>query len=175
MAWAKVYFHTKWRLHSSPIQPFGHNRHGRKLGGCAPFWGELGPHLAQNRLGQGLLHTKWHLSPSSRLDTTDMGRKLGAVPLQGSGSWVPILHNVARAEAYLHAKFHLAPSSHLATICQRCRQDRQTVVWLHRANHFTNGRPEIDINIKLIFFMSSLFIKIDASQLFVKNPEMSHH
>ena len=27
---------------------------GRKLGGCAPFGGELGPHLTQCRLGQGL-------------------------------------------------------------------------------------------------------------------------
>ena len=43
------------------------------------------------------------------------------------GSWVPILHNVARAEAYLHAKFHLDPSNGLATVHERYRQtDRQT-------------------------------------------------
>ena len=49
----------------------------------------------------------------------------GAVPLWGRWSWVPIQHNVARAEAYLHAKFHL-PSNRLATIHQRYRQtDRQ--------------------------------------------------
>jgi len=40
------------------------------------------------------------------LATIDMGRKVGtAVPLSGwRGSWVPILHNVARDEAYLHTK-----------------------------------------------------------------------
>ena len=27
------------------------------------------------------VYTKWHFDPSSRLATTDMGRKLGAVPL----------------------------------------------------------------------------------------------
>ena len=42
------------------------------------------------------------------------------------GSWVPILHNVARAEAYLHARFHLDPSNRLATVHERHRQDRQT-------------------------------------------------
>ena len=45
------------------------------------------------------LRTKWHLDPSSRLATTNMGRKLGAVPLswgRGScasfvgGNWVPM-------------------------------------------------------------------------------------
>jgi len=30
------------------------------------------------------------LCPSSRLATTDIGRKLGAMPLLGGGSWVPI-------------------------------------------------------------------------------------
>jgi len=34
----------------------GHNRHGPKEGGCcAPFAGELGPHLTQCGLGRGLL------------------------------------------------------------------------------------------------------------------------
>ena len=39
----------------------------------------------------------------------------------GEGSWVPIQHNVASAEA----KFHLEPSNRLATIHQRHRQNRQ--------------------------------------------------
>jgi len=39
---------------SSSIQPFGHNRHGPKTGGHAPFRGELGPHLTQRLLGRGL-------------------------------------------------------------------------------------------------------------------------
>ena len=46
-------------------------------------------------------------------------------PFVGRGSWVPIQHNVAKAEAYLHAKFHLDPSNHLATVQERYRQDRQ--------------------------------------------------
>jgi len=32
---------------------------------------------------EAYLHTKWHLSPSSRLVTMDIGRKLGALSLQG--------------------------------------------------------------------------------------------
>jgi len=49
-----------------------------------------------------------------RLATIDTGRKLGAVPLWGS--WVPILHNMAWAEAYIHTKWQPDPSSRLATI-----------------------------------------------------------
>ena len=40
---------------------------------------------------QAYHHAKFHLDPSSRLTTIDMGRKLGAaVPLFWWGSWVPI-------------------------------------------------------------------------------------
>jgi len=36
---------------------------------------------------EAYLRTKWYLDPSSRLATTDMGQKLGAVPLgAGAGS-----------------------------------------------------------------------------------------
>jgi len=38
-----------------------------------------------------------------------MGQKLGG------GSWVPIKHKVARAEAYLHTKWHISPYNLLAT------------------------------------------------------------
>jgi len=64
---------------------------GRKEGAaaCAPFGGELGPHLTQCGLGEAYLRTKWHLDPSSSLATTDNGRKLAAVPFGGRG-WVPI-------------------------------------------------------------------------------------
>ena len=55
----------------------GHNRHW----GLCPFWGKLGPHVTHCGLGEAYLHTKWHLDPSSRLATTDMGRKLEAVSL----------------------------------------------------------------------------------------------
>jgi len=41
---------------SSSIQPFGHNRHGPKVGwgGCAFFSGVAGSHRTQSRLSQGL-------------------------------------------------------------------------------------------------------------------------
>ena len=87
---------------------------GRKVGAAVPpFWDEA------------YLPTKWHPHPSSCLATTDMGRKLGARARLGRGSWVPVQHNVARAEAYLRAEFHLDPSNRLATIGQRRRQNRQ--------------------------------------------------
>ena len=44
-----------------------------------------------------------------------MGRKEGAAVPLSWGSWVPIEHKVARAEAYLYTKWHLNPSSYLAT------------------------------------------------------------
>jgi len=38
---------------------------------------------------EAYLRTQWHIDPSSRLATTDMGRKLWrAVPLLGGGSWL---------------------------------------------------------------------------------------
>ena len=50
-----------YQVASWPIKPFGHNRHGRKLGAVlllgeldtAPF-GELGPRVIQCGLGRGL-------------------------------------------------------------------------------------------------------------------------
>jgi len=44
------------------------------------------------------------------------GPKIGGRTLWERVSWVPIQHNVARAEAYLSAKFHLDPSNCLATV-----------------------------------------------------------
>ena len=50
------------------------------------FWGELGPHLTQSRLGEAYLHAKYHLDLSSRLATINIGRKkIGAAPLFGEG------------------------------------------------------------------------------------------
>jgi len=43
-----------YQVASSSIQPFGHNRHEPKTGSCAPFRGELRPHLTQRRLGRHL-------------------------------------------------------------------------------------------------------------------------
>ena len=51
VAWAEVYFHTKWRFHPSSrlaTIDMGQN----KLGGLCPFFlVELGPHQTQSRLG----------------------------------------------------------------------------------------------------------------------------
>jgi len=56
-----------YQVASSSIQPFGHKRHGPKIGGCAPL-GErkLGPHQSQCRLGRGLPPYKvvyWCIQP----------------------------------------------------------------------------------------------------------------
>jgi len=54
--------------------------------GLCPFWGGLGPHLTECGQSRAYRRTKWHLDTSSRLATTDVGRKLGAaVPLFGEG------------------------------------------------------------------------------------------
>jgi len=44
-----------YQVASRSIQPFGRNRHGPKIGGCAPLgsW-VVRPHLTQRRLGRGL-------------------------------------------------------------------------------------------------------------------------
>ena len=52
--------------------------------GAVPLLGgELGPYLTQCAWAEAYLRTKWHLDPSSRFATTDMGRNLGTVPLGG--------------------------------------------------------------------------------------------
>jgi len=82
---------TSYQVASLSIEPFGHNIHGPKIGWwLSPFlYRELGPHLTQTRLGRGLPHTKRHLSPSNRLATMDMGRKLGLCPFSGGGAGSP--------------------------------------------------------------------------------------
>ena len=72
---------------------FGQNRHGPKIGGCAPFGrGELGPHLTQYGLCRGLPPYQvacWSIQP---LATIDMGQKLrmGRLLCPFGGSRVPI-------------------------------------------------------------------------------------
>ena len=59
------------------------------------------PHLTQcvRWDASAYLHTNyWHLDPSSRSATTDMGRKLERDCALLGGSWVPIRHNVAWAK-----------------------------------------------------------------------------
>jgi len=82
-----------YQVASSSIEPFGNNRRGPKLGGggCAFFLGgSWVPIEHKAATAEAYLHMKWHLSPSSRLATTDIGRKLWAESLYGRGSLVPI-------------------------------------------------------------------------------------
>ena len=62
------------------MQPFGRNGYGPKIGGgLCPFGGGGAGSPSNTMLLVGYLPAKWHLDPSSRLDTTDMGQKLGAL------------------------------------------------------------------------------------------------
>ena len=81
-------------VESSSMQPLGHNRHGPKTGVPLLKRAELAPHLTtsflrgwltQSRLGLGLGLPPYQVdfSPSNRFATTDMGRKLRAVPFRG--------------------------------------------------------------------------------------------
>jgi len=96
-------------------RPFGHNIHGPKSRAAVPLFfggGELDPHPTQCRLGQGLpLYqvASWSIQPfvHNRHES-----KIGVCAPFG-GSWVPIKHNVARAEAYLHTKWHLDTYIHI--------------------------------------------------------------
>jgi len=57
------------------------------VGGLVPKLGSVRGVLGGVKIS--LLPTKWHLDPSRRLATTDMGRKLGAVPLWGGEAGFP--------------------------------------------------------------------------------------
>jgi len=86
----------------------GHNRHGPKIGSCCAAFaggGGLGPPLTQGGMAEAHFSTKWHLDPSSRLATIDMGQKLEAGPLLGELG----THLTQRrlVEAYLLNKWHL--------------------------------------------------------------------
>jgi len=122
------------------MQPFGRNRHGPKIGGSAPFWGGLGPHLTQSPPGLRPTSISSGILMSSCLVTIEMGRKLGrgSAPFLGKGDGsssdtkspelsptsIPsgILMHPGRLRpifgegAYLHTKYHLDPSSRLATM-----------------------------------------------------------
>jgi len=76
-----------YQVASWSIQPFRHTRHGPKSGGAVPLC--RGAESPFNTTLPGPRPTSVpnsYLRPSSRLATTDIGRKLGAVPLWGS--WV---------------------------------------------------------------------------------------
>ena len=105
----------------------------------------MGPHVNNVAWAEAYLCTKWHLDPTSRLATTDIGPKFGeeAVPLWG-GELGPHLTQCGRGLP--RVKFHLDPSNHLATIDQCYKQTGQAFrQWpIDRANRFTNGRPKMN-------------------------------
>jgi len=73
----------------------------RKLEGCVPFLGELGPHLTQRiRCVTIMRYINVHFT-------------------------YLLTYRVAWTEAYLCTKWHLGPSNRLATIHQRHRQTGQ--------------------------------------------------
>jgi len=88
---------------------------GENLGGglCA-FWDGV---PCNNAAGdEAYFCTKWHLDSSSRLATTNMGRKLGAVPPFWEGKLGPHLAQYILGRCLLHTKWHLDPSNRLGTI-----------------------------------------------------------
>jgi len=60
---------------------------------------------------EAYLHTKWHLDPSSRLATIDMGRKFGSMLPFGGGELGLHLAQCGLVVAYLYAKWYLDASS----------------------------------------------------------------
>jgi len=65
------------------MKPFGHNKHGPKIGeGSAPFWrgGVRVPIYHKVAWAESYLHTKWHLDRFSHLAATDMGQNWGLCP-----------------------------------------------------------------------------------------------
>jgi len=89
----------------------------RKEGGAAvPLSRELGPRLIQCGLGRGLLPYQVASSSIQPFGHNRHGPKIGCgwVCAFFWGSWVPIEHKVAWAEAYLHAKWHHSPSKNPA-------------------------------------------------------------
>ena len=71
-------------LEHSITKSNNYNKRDENLGG----W--MGKQLTQSPLGETCLHTNWHLDASSRLVTTEMGRKLGRglCPLLRERGWV---------------------------------------------------------------------------------------
>ena len=105
VAWDEAYLHTKWYHNPSSrlatmmgVVPWlGHRRSGsatidmgQKLGGDVPFFLGKGWVPIEHKVAwaEAYLHTKWHLSPSNRLATADIGRKGGCAPL-GEGQLSP--------------------------------------------------------------------------------------
>ena len=115
VAWAKVYFHTKWRLH--PSSHLATIDMGRKLGSRAPFcWGVAATPSNRASPSRGL--PPYQVASWS---TRQFGHNIHKPKLGGivhyflrEGSWLPVEHKLAWAEAYLNTKRHLNPSGCLA-------------------------------------------------------------
>ena len=76
LTWAETYLRTNGILMHPAVCPFS--------GGS---WVAIEHKVAWAKEN---LHTKWHLSPSSRLTTRDIGRKLGGCAPLEVGSWVSV-------------------------------------------------------------------------------------
>jgi len=105
------------------VQPFGHNRHGAKIGGL-PFWGRgarspsirMPLRLRPISVPSGILiHQVVWPQQIAALWAKNRG------PLLGEGSWVPIQHN-GQGRGLPPCQFRLDPSNRLATIYQRLRR-----------------------------------------------------
>jgi len=88
--------------------------------GLRPLFGEGSRVPIQHQVAwaEAHLHANCHLNPSSRLATTDIGRKLGApLPFGGRGAGSPsnISFPLSCVDIYHHTKWHLNQSSHLFT------------------------------------------------------------
>jgi len=100
---------------------------GRKVGGglLCPLFGRRSrvPIYRNVVWAEAYLPTKWHLDPSSRLDTTDMGRKLGVVSLwEGELR----LHLTQCGQGRQVLSWSIQPFSHNTPTSQTDRQtDRQ--------------------------------------------------
>jgi len=74
VAWAEVYFRTKWHLDPSSLLA---TTDMAKIGwGCARVSGGWVPIKRKVAWADAYLHTKWHLDASSRLATIEMGRNM---------------------------------------------------------------------------------------------------
>jgi len=125
---------TDATLASSSIQPFGHNRHGPKIGGSDPFLlGGKSPGPRPTSIASGIL-----IHPAVWAQETWAENWGGCAPF-------PINlgpHLTQRGQGRGHAKFHLDPSNRLATVHERYRQTGQRSDSIGQANRFTNGRPK---------------------------------
>jgi len=71
--------------------------------------GKLGPIQHDVARAEAYLRAKWHLDQFSRLDTIDMGRKLGSCCALFSGELGPHATHCGLGRGLPHTKWHLDP------------------------------------------------------------------